>query len=191
MFMSSASITATLSPSFPNIVSRSYTKCLVLPFWCLYTTPNAWHGPRKRTFITLLHEPPAADFLWRICCRHSAVLQQLDANGVYHPLAYVSRRLIDTVRRYNQIEREALAIAFGAQIFHQYLPGRSFTLLTDHEPLDTLLGEKMAFLNWCQRISNAGCYFSLSTGTRLSELLPRKMYLQITCPELPYLTYLM
>ena len=71
-----------------------------------------------------------------------AVLQQPDDNGVYHPVAYVSRKLTDTERRYPQIEREALAIAFGAQKFRQYLLGCSFTLLTDHKPLVTLLGEK-------------------------------------------------
>ena len=71
-----------------------------------------------------------------------AVLQQPDDNGAYHPVAYVSRKLTDTETRYPQLERGALAIAFGAQKFCQYLRGCSFTLLTDHKPLVTLLGEK-------------------------------------------------
>ena len=71
-----------------------------------------------------------------------AVLQQPDGKEVYHPVAYVPRKLTDTERRCPQIEREALAIAFGAQKFHQYLLGHSFTLLADHRPLVTLLGAK-------------------------------------------------
>ena len=71
-----------------------------------------------------------------------AVLQQPDDDGVYHPVAYVPRKLTDTERRYPQIEREALAIAFRVPKFRQYLLGRSFILLTDYKPLVTLLGEK-------------------------------------------------
>ena len=49
----------------------------------------------------------------------------------------------------------------------------------------------MAFLNWYRHAPNAGHYFSLPTCTRISTSLSRKMDLQITCPELPYLNYLM
>ena len=71
-----------------------------------------------------------------------AVLQQPDDNGVYHPVAYVSRNLTDTERRHPHFEREALAIAFGVQKFRQYLLGCPFTLLTGHKPWIMLLGEK-------------------------------------------------
>ena len=41
-----------------------------------------------------------------------------------------------------QLKKEALALVFGVKRFHQYLYGREFALLTDHNPLTTILGQK-------------------------------------------------
>jgi len=48
-----------------------------------------------------------------------AVLLQEDK-----PAAYASRALTETEQRYAQIEKEMLAIVFGAERFHQYVYGR-------------------------------------------------------------------
>ena len=57
------------------------------------------------------------------------------------PIAYKSRKLTETERRYAVLDKEALAIAFGLKKFHKYLYGRQFVIITDHKPLLGLLGE--------------------------------------------------
>ena len=57
------------------------------------------------------------------------------------PVAYASRTLTPAEQKYSQLDKEALSIVFGVKHFHQFLFGRSFTILSDHKPLQYLLGE--------------------------------------------------
>ncbi|XP_064486023.1 uncharacterized protein K02A2.6-like [Ornithodoros turicata] len=71
-----------------------------------------------------------------------AVLLQEQDDGSLCVIAYASRTLSDTERRYAQIEREGLALAWACDRFQEFLIGRSFRLETDHKPLVTLLSTK-------------------------------------------------
>lgn len=51
------------------------------------------------------------------------------------PVAYASKAMSETQKRYAQIEKETLAIVFGCTRFHQFLYGRRFIVETDHRPL--------------------------------------------------------
>ena len=69
------------------------------------------------------------------------MLGSCNLNGEERPVAYASHFLSQVEQNYAQTEREALAIVFAVQWFHQYLYGRDFTLVTDHHPLCKILGE--------------------------------------------------
>ena len=61
-----------------------------------------------------------------------------------HIIAYASRALTPTERRYSQTEKEALAIVWGIEHFHLYLYGASFTLYTDHKALEVIFGNPVS-----------------------------------------------
>lgn len=68
-----------------------------------------------------------------------AVLLQTDSSGKRRPIAFASRSLSDTEKRYAVIEKEALAAVWACEKFSDYILGTEFTLETDHRPLVPLL----------------------------------------------------
>ena len=70
-----------------------------------------------------------------------AVLSQQSSDGET-PLAYASKTLTTAQKGYSQIEREALSIIYGVTKFRQFLYGRRFILLTDHEPLTSIFSSE-------------------------------------------------
>jgi len=68
-----------------------------------------------------------------------AIHLQEQFDGSTRPIAFASRSLTETERRYSQIEREALGCVWATEHFHKYLWGKKFTLQTDHRPLIHML----------------------------------------------------
>ena len=66
-----------------------------------------------------------------------AVLVQ-EQNGQCRAVCYASRTLTPVERRYSQTEKEALALVWSCERFHQFLYGMDFELVTDHKPLQTI-----------------------------------------------------
>ena len=66
------------------------------------------------------------------------VLSQLDDEGKEHVIAFASRTLSKSERRYCVTRRELLAVVVFTEQFRPYLLGRRFTLRTDHGSLSWL-----------------------------------------------------
>ena len=75
----------------------------------------------------------------------SAILSQRNKGSTEsHIMAYASKSLTDTEKRYSQTEKEALAIVWGIEHFHLYVYGAPFILYTDHKPLELIYDNPMS-----------------------------------------------
>ena len=71
------------------------------------------------------------------------VLMQKQPFGDMRPVAYASRSLTETERRYTQIDKEALAITWALEHWAEFLIGMRFKVETDHKPLIPLFSTKL------------------------------------------------
>ena len=79
----------------------------------------------------------------RIICDAShdglgAVLEQYCASG-WHPISFASRYLNPAEKKYSTNELELLAVVWATEHFRNYIYGRYFTVISDHNALVTLL----------------------------------------------------
>ena len=79
-----------------------------------------------------------------------AILMQ-EQDGLLHPIAFASKKLLPCETRYSTIERECLAIVWAIQKFELYLFNKSFVIQTDHQPLTCVDRSKILnkrIMNW-------------------------------------------
>ena len=60
------------------------------------------------------------------------------------PVTFTSKALTKTECRYANIEQEMLAAVFGAERFHTYIYGWSFTIKSDHKQLESISRKNLA-----------------------------------------------
>ncbi|KAK9888747.1 hypothetical protein WA026_000974 [Henosepilachna vigintioctopunctata] len=79
-----------------------------------------------------------------------------ECDGLEHPIAYASRSLTKTERKYSVTEKEALAVLFGIEHFRPYVEGTHFKVITDHHSLLWLKNLKdpaMRLARWSLKLS--------------------------------------
>lgn len=92
----------------------------------------------------LMHYDPSLPII--VACDASpygvgAVMSHV-VDGVEKPVMFASSTLSTAEKGYAQIEKEALAIVFAVKRFHKFLFGRKFVLVSDHQPLKVIFGDK-------------------------------------------------
>ena len=63
--------------------------------------------------------------------------------SIWLPIDHVSRALTPKEMDYSPIERESLALSWGAEQFRYYLVGQEYTAWTDHEPLLSIYNNRL------------------------------------------------
>ena len=90
----------------------------------------------------LLHHPqPNAPTSLTVDASNTAIGAQLEQRqgGSWVPLAFLSRKLSDSEKKYSAFDRKLLAPYCAIRHFRHFLEGRPFTLYTDHKPLTSAL----------------------------------------------------
>lgn len=107
-----------------------------------------WTNEAQTSFETLkkcLSKPPILihpdfqkDFVLSTDASNNALggmLGQKDNEGIIRPIAYFSKKLNNTQKRYTILEKELMAIVCGVATFKHYLYGRHFIIKCDNKAL--------------------------------------------------------
>jgi len=135
-----------LPPTFASVAEPLYRLTRKGHRW-------AWGSEEEAAFRRLKELLSTADVLAHfdpslplgVACDASAVgigatLFHWYSDGSEQPIAIISKTLTASQRNYSQIQKEALAIIYALKKFFQYLYGRKFILVTDHQPLVAMFG---------------------------------------------------
>ena len=88
-----------------------------------------------------------------------AILSQVGEDRKKHPVAYASRALSDSERRYVITELETLAVVWAMSHFHHYLYGHNVTVFTDHSAVKAVLtnpGANGKHARWWIKVYGSG-----------------------------------
>ena len=105
------------------------------------------------------------------------------------PIAFATRKLTTAEQNYAQLEKEALELVFGVKRFHPYLFGRTFTLVTDHRPLTTILGPKTGMPSLAAARLSGGLLCCQHISTTLSSRGQKPIVMRMDFPGYHYLQW--
>jgi membrane-bound lytic murein transglycosylase B len=71
---------------------------------------------------------------------YGAILSQKEDDGLWHPVAYLSKALTDVERNYDVHDKELLAVIGALTAWYKYLEGHKHNvkIYTDHQNLEYL-----------------------------------------------------
>ena len=131
-----------LSPYIPNYAEKS----AILRELLKKDVPFLWHEDHEEVFQSLKSEiskgaclqyyKPSVHTVLEVDASSKGLGACLLQDG--KPIAFASKSLSEAQSNYSNIERETLALVFGITRFHTYLFGSSFTVHTDHKPLEII-----------------------------------------------------
>ena len=143
-FLCSINYYRSLIPNYGRITAELYKMCEGRTHKCIWSALTLKHfASLKHAFITapILSFPNfEKQFFIQTDASNNAigaVLLQM-FNNLYKPIAFASRKLTETEKRYSATERELLGIIYAYDQFYSHIYGRKILFYTDHEPLVTM-----------------------------------------------------
>ena len=137
-----------LSPFIPGLATLTAPLCELLK----KDTDFTWNPTYDATFQHV-KDTVISDTTLQYFDPSLPVTIQVDASQVglgtvllqnHKPVAFASKALTKAKCCYANIEREMLAVIFGAERFRTYTYGRSFTIESDHKPLESTSQNNLA-----------------------------------------------
>ena len=121
----------------------------------------------------------ASDFCIGACLTQQ-FFDETKKREVEKPIYFLSHKLSDTQTRWSTIEKEAYAIHYALQKLHHYLHSATFTIYTDHRPLQFLLNSPMQNKKiqlWALSIAGYNCSIEYLQGKNnvCADLLSRSI----------------
>uniref|UniRef100_A0A9J7XM44 Reverse transcriptase domain-containing protein n=1 Tax=Cyprinus carpio carpio TaxID=630221 RepID=A0A9J7XM44_CYPCA len=159
--------------------------------------PFQWSEETENCFVTLkkllvaspalaLYDPNLPSIISTDASDYGlgAVFTQIHPDNTERTVAFASRSLTQTERKYATVEKEALACVWAVEKWRTYLWGRKFTLRTDHQALTTLLCTKgadragMRIARWAARLLcfNYDVVYRAGLLNCTADCLSRKRY---------------
>ncbi|EZG42965.1 putative enzymatic polyprotein, partial [Gregarina niphandrodes] len=100
-----------------------------------------------------------------------ACLMQLDENNCLHPVRFGSRRLTPAERNWPIYELEGFAVVHFILAFRPYLIGRTFTVRSDHKPLQWLWKiDKPRLARWSMALQQFDFKIVYNPGTAQEQV---------------------
>ena len=110
-----------------------------------YGSRFSFYQARMRRVVEESHYDARKPLLLQTDASHyglGTVISHIIPDGTERPISFASRTMTEHEKNYAQYEKEGLPIMFGLKKFLKFLHGRSFTIVTDHQPLVHLFGDQ-------------------------------------------------